>query len=109
MSGEPSGTEIDVYESPVFKKAINKLSDEEVEIVEDEIDEIIKNPEIGELKKGDLSYLRVHKFSLNGQQILLGYNWQENQLTLHLLNIGPHENFYAKAKKRRKTDLKFIN
>jgi mRNA-degrading endonuclease RelE of RelBE toxin-antitoxin system len=109
MSGEQNAQHVNVYESPVFKKALDKLPDEDVVIIEDEIDTIIDDPEIGEQKKGDLSYLLVHKFSLNGQQVLLGYNWQKAQLTLHLLNIGPHENFYDKAKKRRKADLKFIN
>ncbi|KDE39386.1 hypothetical protein ADINL_2515 [Nitrincola lacisaponensis] len=85
MSGELSEAGIEVYESPVFKKALDMLCDEDVAIIEDEIDIIIANPEIGQQKRGDLSYLRVHKFSLNGQQVLLGYNWQEEKLTLHLL------------------------
>ncbi|WP_417579914.1 type II toxin-antitoxin system RelE/ParE family toxin [Nitrincola sp.] len=108
MSVEPNETGINVYESPVFKKTLSKLPEDDVAIIEDAVDAIIENPEIGQLKKGDLSYLRVHKFSLNGQQVLLGYNWQKEQLTLYLLNIGPHENFYTNAKKRRKSDLKFI-
>jgi mRNA-degrading endonuclease RelE of RelBE toxin-antitoxin system len=108
MSAEQNETEIEVYESPIFKKALDKLPDDDVAIIEDEVDVIIADPEIGRQKKGDLSYLRVHKFSLNGHQVLLGYNWQKEKLTLHLLNIGPHENFYDNAKKRRKADLKFI-
>ncbi|QEW05844.1 type II toxin-antitoxin system RelE/ParE family toxin [Nitrincola iocasae] len=108
MSVEPNETGINVYESPVFKKTLSKLPEDDLVIIEDAVDVIIENPEIGQLKKGDLSYLRVHKFSLNGQQVLLGYNWQEEQLTLYLLNIGPHENFYTNAKKHRKADLKFI-
>lgn len=98
MSGEQNAQHVKVYESPVFKKALDKLPDEDVVIIEDEIDTIIDDPEIGEQKKGDLSYLRVHKFSLNGQQVLLGYNWQKELITLHLLNIGPHENFMRKQK-----------
>ena len=108
MSDEQNAPPIDVYESPVFTKALAKLPEQEVAIIEDEIDIVINDPTIGKRKKGDLSYLWVHKFSLNGRQVLLGYNWQEDKLTLHLLNIGPHENFYDKAKQRRKTDLKFI-
>ena len=108
MSDEQGESGIEVYESPVFRKALDRLPIEDVEVIEDEVDTIIDNPEIGQQKKGDLSYLRVHKFSLRGQQVLLGYNWQEERLTLHLLNIGPHENFYDRARRRRQSDLKFI-
>lgn len=100
--------EIDVFESRRFEKAKNKLSQAQLEIVEDEIDKIIADPEIGELKKGDLAHLRVHKFKLDNQLVLLGYSWVEQKLELYLLNIGPHENFYPKMKEHRKTDLKII-
>jgi len=107
MSDGPQD-QIDVYQTRVFEKALNKLSDSDCAIVEDEIDKIIADPELGELKKGDLSYLRVHKFLLHKQQVLLGYSWVEDKLELYLLNIGSHENFYRDAKKRSKSDLKFI-
>jgi mRNA-degrading endonuclease RelE of RelBE toxin-antitoxin system len=89
MSEEQSGTNIEVFESSIFTKALKKLPDASLKIVEDEIDRIIADPEIGTPKKGDLSYLRVHKFKLEGQEVLLGYNWAEERLTLHLLNLGP--------------------
>jgi hypothetical protein len=40
--------------------------------------------------------------------VLLGYSWKAAKLELHLLNLGPHENFYQTAKKRRDADLKII-
>ncbi|HAL9897713.1 TPA: type II toxin-antitoxin system RelE/ParE family toxin, partial [Escherichia coli] len=55
-----------------------------------------------------LSFLRVHKFQLNNQQVLLGYSWLDDKLELYLLSIGPHENFYTDQKKHRKADLKLI-
>lgn len=100
--------EIKVYESKRFEKALKKLPEAELKIVEDEIDRIIGKPDIGELKKGDLSHLRVHKFRMNKQQVLLGYSWVENKLEIYLLNIGAHENFYTEMKKKRKMDLKVI-
>ena len=51
--------EIDVYQSRRFEKVLRKLPNPQLKIVEDEIDKIIENPEAGELKKGDLSHLRV--------------------------------------------------
>ncbi|MBG2803825.1 type II toxin-antitoxin system RelE/ParE family toxin [Proteus sp. WDL240414] len=100
--------EIDVYQSARFEKAMKKLPESDVKIIEDEIDQIIDNPLIGEQKKGDLTHLRVHKFRLNELTVLLGYSWVANKVELYLLHIGSHENFYNAQKKQRKTDLKLI-
>jgi len=107
MLDEPK--EIDVYESRRFGKALDKLPEAQLKVVEDEIDKIIDDPEIGELKKGDLSHLRVHKFKIDNQQVLLGYSWVENKLEIYLLHLGSHANFYDKMKKQRKIDLKLAN
>lgn len=109
MSEELSGDKIDVYESSRFSKALGRLSEPQLIIVEDEIERIITNPEVGELKKGDLSYLRVHKFQLNNQLTLLGYSWIEQKIELYLLSLSSHENFYQEQKRLRKTDLKMIS
>ncbi|OOF22520.1 addiction module toxin RelE [Salinivibrio sp. IB574] len=108
MSDGPQNNQIDVFVSRVFEKQMNKLSEAQCEVVEDEIDRIIEDPTLGTQKKGDLSYLWVHKFKLDRQEVLLGYAWIENKLELYLLNISSHENFYATMKKRRKADLTII-
>jgi len=100
--------EIEVKETPTFRKAFKKLAEKDKVRVENEIDRIIEDPEIGEQKKGDLSYLRVHKFELNRQLALLGYSWHEGKCTIYLLNVGTHENFYRDARRRRDADLKII-
>lgn len=106
MSDEQS--EVKVFEIRRFEKALGKLPEAQLKVVEDEIENIIEDPEIGELKKGDLSHLRVHKFKMNKNQVLLGYSWFEEKLELYLLQIGPHENFYQKQKTQRKADLKLM-
>ena len=106
MSDEQS--EVKVFETRRFEKALDKLPEAQLKVVEDEIENIIEDPEIGELKKGDLSHLRVHKFKMNKNQVLLGYSWFEEKLELYLLQIGPHENFYQKQKNQRKADLKLM-
>ena len=58
-----------------------------------------KNPMLGEKKKGDLDFLRVHKFKLHEQQMLLGYMYEEEEITLTLLKLSTHENFYRDIKK----------
>ncbi|RLM14262.1 type II toxin-antitoxin system RelE/ParE family toxin [Gibbsiella quercinecans] len=108
MSEGQNEREVDVYQSRRFEKTIDKLPEPLQEIVEDEIDVIIANPEIGEQKKGDLSFLRVHKFQLNNRLTLIGYSWVEDKLELYLLSVGPHENFYQDQKTHRKVDLKLI-
>jgi mRNA-degrading endonuclease RelE of RelBE toxin-antitoxin system len=99
---------IDVYEAPRFTKALAKLPEDQVRVIEDEIEKIIDNPEIGELKKGDLSHLRVHKFRVDSQQVLLGYTWLEDKIEIYLLQLGSHENFYRDMKSSRKADLKLL-
>ena len=106
MSDEQNESE--VFETNLFTKQLKKLSEKDLKVVEDEIDRVIDDPEIGEQKKGDLSYLRVHKFKLKGQLVLLGYSWKDAELQLYLLSVGPHENFYDDMKQRRKADLKLI-
>ncbi|END5390998.1 type II toxin-antitoxin system RelE/ParE family toxin [Vibrio vulnificus] len=108
MSDEQNEKQIDVYEARRFEKQMDKLSEAQCEVVEDEIDKIIENPLLGTLKKGDLSHLRVHKFKMDNQEVLLGYSWVEDKWSLYLLSIGPHENFYSAMKKSRKADLKLI-
>lgn len=109
MSEELNVNNIEVYQSRRFEKAMDKLPETQQAVVEDEIDRIVADPEIGELKKGDLNFLRVHKFSLNNQQVLLGYTWVEDMLELYLLSLGSHENFYQEHKRNRKADLKLIS
>ncbi|RKJ83719.1 type II toxin-antitoxin system RelE/ParE family toxin [Aeromonas veronii] len=101
--------EFEVFESGLFTKQLKKLHADDLKLVEDEIERVIADPEIGEQKKGDLSYLRVHKFKINSQLVLLGYAWRDAELQLYLLSVGPHENFYDTLKERRKADLKLIS
>ena len=106
---EESGPTLEIYQSPKFEKVFGRLSDDDKDAVDEEIDLLEKDPELGTQKKGDLSHLWVHKFKLDGRETLLGYSWSEGKLELYLLNLGPHENFYRDAKSRRKSDLKIIS
>jgi len=65
--------------------------------IDQQVKAIMENPEIGELKKGDLKGIRVIKFQYNRQLYLLSYEMKGNVLNLYL--IGSHENFYLKLKK----------
>ncbi|RYU79107.1 type II toxin-antitoxin system RelE/ParE family toxin, partial [Aliivibrio finisterrensis] len=62
------------------------------------IKELMKEPLLGEQKKGDLSFLRVHKFKMVKQLTLLGYSYEDGTVTLELMALGSHENFYRDVK-----------
>ncbi len=60
----------------------------------------MENPTLGEQKKGDLTFLRVYKFKMNKELMLLGYNFDDGTLILELMAPGSHENFYRNIKRR---------
>ncbi|MBC8493605.1 MAG: type II toxin-antitoxin system RelE/ParE family toxin [Candidatus Thioglobus sp.] len=55
---------------------------------------MIKDPLLGEEKRGDLTSVFVYKFDCINQQFLLAYQWSEEYRLLLL--VGVHENFYKK-------------
>ena len=63
----------------------------------DAVEEILADPEAGQLKKGDLNGFRVHKFTMGRQLTLMAYKVENDSLVLY--QVGPHENFYKNLKK----------
>ena len=82
-----------------FARQYKKLHDNIACDVDGAVDEVRKNPEIGERKKGDLAALRVFKFRSTGQLFLLGYTLDEDVRLVYLEAVGPHENFYQELKR----------
>ena len=62
------------------------------------IRQLLTDPYLGEQKKGDLSFLRVYKFKMVKQLTLLGYSYEDGTVTLELIALGAHENFYRDVK-----------
>ena len=87
-----------VKQANLFKRVVKKLPSHHKEILDEEIKRLILNPELGERKKGDLDFLRVHKFKLSNQEVLLGYMYEKEEIVLTLLKFGSHENFYRDIK-----------
>jgi mRNA-degrading endonuclease RelE of RelBE toxin-antitoxin system len=87
-----------IEQMPAFKKAYKKLHKQQKEKVNDAIIEIVKNPEIGVEKKGDLSGVYVYKFYIDHQEMLLAYVWNPEERLL--LALGVHENFYRDLKRK---------
>ena len=88
-----------VLQTPSFKKSVKKLHKNQKKDLDDAIRELMKNPYLGEQKKGDLSFLRVHKFKMVKQLTLLGYSYEDGTVTLELMALGSHENFYRDVKR----------
>lgn len=97
---------IQIVQTPSFKRTTKKLHANQKTDLFQAIREIQQTPNIGELKKGDLSYLRVYKFKMVGQLSLLGYSFSEEQLVIELLALSSHENFYRDLKNHPPTTLK---
>ena len=82
---------------PPFKKYVKKQARPLQLAIEDEVEKVIENPEIGETKRGDLREFRVYKLALKKQQLLIAYRVFTNEILFYM--IGPHENFYRNLKK----------
>ena len=88
-----------VTQTLTFKKAVKKLKANQKSDLDKAVKELLEDPFIGKLKKGDLSDLRVHKFKMAKQLTLLGYKYEDGEFVLRLITFGSHENFYRDVKK----------
>lgn len=91
---------IKVNQTRSFKSKVKKLHQNQKTALDKAIRQIIDDPSIGQLKKGDLSDVRVYKFKMLDQLILLAYLHNTNEKTITLLALGIHENFYSSLKRK---------
>lgn len=82
---------------PRFRNYAKKLPRHFQQVILDAVEDVMANPDAGELKKGDLDGFRVHKFTMGRQLILLAYKVQNDDIVLY--QAGSHENFYRNLKK----------
>lgn len=57
------------------------------------------DPLVGEPKVGALRGVRVVKFKVGSQQLLLAYQFDTRRNAIEILDVGPHENFYRELQK----------
>jgi mRNA-degrading endonuclease RelE of RelBE toxin-antitoxin system len=81
-----------------FKRAAKKLHSNQLVFLKEAIDGIQENPAAGQLKTGDLLSIRVYKFHILHQLILLAYTYDEQNKEITLLSFSSHENFYKNLK-----------
>ena len=88
---------MEIFYKPPFRKFVKKQSRPFQLVIEDEVEKIISNPEMGKSKKGDLAGFRAYKFIFQREVFLIAYCFMEADILFYM--IGPHENFYRKLKK----------
>ncbi len=88
---------VQVLQTSVFRRAYKRLHPNQKADVDAAVADIVRDPGIGEAKKGDLAGVFVHKFACNGQPSLLAYEYDPG--TRLLLLLRSHENFYRNLKR----------
>jgi mRNA-degrading endonuclease RelE of RelBE toxin-antitoxin system len=88
---------ISIVQTPIFAKQKKKVKNNQIKELDRAVQEIVKHPEIGERKIGDLADIWVYKFRMVKQEHLLAYQWDSEKRIL--IALGVHENFYRDLKK----------
>jgi hypothetical protein len=90
---------MNILQTPTFGKQVKKLHPNQKIDLDLAIECIVKDPSVGDMKKGDLSNVHVYKFKMINQLTLLAYIIDEDHAQLILFALGSHENFYRDLKK----------
>ena len=82
--------------------------------IEDAVEEVCENTEVGEAKVGDLTGIWVYKFKFNRQEYLMAYRPPSlaarrqginvEFLIIDFYQVGLHENFYDELKRYLKAE-----
>ncbi|MBI4634797.1 MAG: type II toxin-antitoxin system RelE/ParE family toxin [Candidatus Rokubacteria bacterium] len=83
-----------VEQSARFARSKRRLHPKGQLALDDQVKKLMESPLGGEPKTGALAGVRVVKFKVDRQQLLLAYQFNERRNVIELLDVGPHENFY---------------
>ena len=84
--------------TPTFERTVKKLHPQQKASLDGAVRAILSDPQIGEIKVGDLAGIQVYKFRMGGLLCLLAYRILDEN-NLKLLMVGPQENFYRDLKR----------
>jgi len=87
----------EIIQSPIFAKQKKKLKKKQIKELNEAVKTIMATPDVGDLKKGDLQGIRVYKYKVGNNFIVLAY-WIEGRI-FYLYSFGSHENFYKELSK----------
>lgn len=88
-----------VLQAPRFGRSKKRLPTAAQLEVDEAVKGIAKDPLSGEPKTGTLKGVRVVKFKVSQQQLLLAYQFNSRRNIVEMLDVGPHENFYRELQK----------
>jgi mRNA-degrading endonuclease RelE of RelBE toxin-antitoxin system len=88
-----------VVQAPRFGKAKRRLPATAQLEVDETVKRVIPDPLVGEPKVGALKRVRVVKFKVQTQQLLVAYQFDAKRNVIEVLDVGPHENFYRELQK----------
>lgn len=83
-----------VKQTSIFKRRVKKMHSQEKKAFDQVVRQIMSDPTIGEMKRGELAGIQVYKYKLNTQQYLIAYKYIDDELLLTFIELGTHENFY---------------
>lgn len=92
---------------PPFSRFVKKAHKPLQLAIEDVVEVICDDPDVGEPKFGDLAGVWVYKFKFNRQEYLLAYrppgtalaSQSVELLIIDFYQVGSHENFYDELKR----------
>ena len=90
-------TDVTILQTNAFLRAYKKLHNKQKDAVDLAVADIVRDPALGEAKKGDLAGVYVYKFDCVKQLYLLAYEYDPTSRLLLL--VGTHENFYRTLKR----------
>jgi mRNA interferase RelE/StbE len=88
-----------VLQAPRFGKTKRRLPAAAQLAIDEVVKGLIADPLSGQPKVGALKGVRVAKFKVSAQQLLLAYQFDAKRNVIEVLDVGPHENFYRELQK----------
>lgn len=99
MTGKGGSPERRLHQAPRFSKAKKRLPATAQLATDEAVRAVFADPLSGEQKVGALRQVRVVKFKIGNQQLLLAYQFDARRNLIEVLDVGPHENFYRELQK----------
>jgi hypothetical protein len=88
-----------VLQAPRFGRAKKRLPPAAQLAGDEAVKGVLTDPLSGEPKVGALKGVRVVKFKVIAQQLLLAYQFDVKRNLIEVLDVGPHESFYRELQK----------
>ena len=90
-----------VVQAPRFGRSKKRLPAAAQLQIDEAVKGLLADPLSGEPKIGALKGVRVIKFKVGPQQLLLAHQFDAKRKLIEVLDVGPHENFYRELQKYR--------